>query len=458
MPHGYWGKVLRVDLSSGKIGVQEHDWKFYRRYLGGWNMVADTLLREVPGDADPLGPANVFVFAAGVCTGVTMSTSGRSAVGAKSPLTEGFGEADVGGFWGAELKHAGWDGIIITGASPVPVYLWIKDDQVEIREARHLWGRQTLEVQEAIKQELGDPRLRVAQIGPAGEKLSRHAVLLNDINHVAGRGGLGAVLGSKKLRAVAVRGTQSVAVADPEYIRSLVAFVREKVESDAATNRRHTWGTSGLVVGLSEAGGLPTRNFRDGAFEGAAHIDGHRMAETIRVKMDTCYACGIRCKPVVRVAGRYNVEPAYGGPEYETMAAFGSNCGVDDLEAIAKANELCARYGIDTISTGVTVAWAMEAYEKGLLTSKDTGGIDLRFGNAPAMVQAVELICKREGIGEFLSEGRLPLRSEAGPGQHGLRCARAQARSAAARPAHQVRAEYRLYRLADRRRPHAQYS
>ncbi len=416
MPNGYWGKVLRVNLSTGAVSVDTHDWRFYRMYLGGWNLVAYTLLNELPGDADPLGPANKFIFAAGVATGAPAQTSGRSAVGAKSPLTGGFGESDVGGFWGAELKRAGWDGIIVEGVSPKPVYLWIKDDQVEIRDAAHLWGKTTGEAQTMIRQELGDDLIRVSQIGPAGEKLCLNACVVNDINHAAGRTGMGAVLGSKKLRAVAVRGSQKVTIASPDLTKDLAVWLKGKIETDGMTIRRHTLGTAGVATGLNESGGLPTRNFRDGSFEGTAKIDGAHMAETIRVDMETCFSCAIRCKPAVKVTGRYEVDPLYGGPEYETIAALGSNCGVDDLEAIAMANQLCAMYGLDTISAGVVISWAMEAFERGLLTPQDTGGLEVRFGNAPVVPKLVEMICQREGFGDFLAQGAYRCAEQLGKG------------------------------------------
>ena len=412
----FWGKVLRVNLTTGETRVDEYDWKWYRTYLGGWGLIAYTLLKEVAGDVDPLGPDNVLIFAAGLLTGIPMGTSGRNAVGARSPLTGGFGESDVGGFWGAELRKAGWDGIIVEGASDRPVYLWIQDDQVEIRDAGHLWGKTTGDVQRAIQDDLGDRRARVCQIGIAGEKLALHACILNDINHAAGRTGLGAVMGSKRLRAIAVRGTRQVEVVDPEYIKGMTAWTKEKMETDGPTRRRSTIGTAGGMPGLNEAGGLPTRNFSQGYFEGASKIDGACIAETIRVKRDTCYACPIRCKPAVKVDGRYTVDPFYGGPEYETAAAFGSNCCVDDLEAVSMANQLCNAYGLDTISVGATISWAMEAFERGLLTTDDTDGLDLRFGNGDAVVELVEKIARREGFGDFLAQGAYRCAEQLGQG------------------------------------------
>jgi len=405
MAASFWGKILRVDLSSRSTSIVEYDWKWYRRYLGGWSLVAYTLLNEVPGTADPLDPENRFVFAPGVMTGVRMGGSGRNAIGAKSPLTGGFGEGDVGGFWGAELKRAGWDGIIIEGASDTPVYLWIVDDHVEICDASHLWGKPTGEVDALLRQELGEKRARISQIGPAGENLALHACVLNDINHAAGRGGLGAVLGAKKLRAVAVLGTRDVPVHDHDYIASLSGWVKGLLEEDEEVRLLHEYGMNGYTAMQNEVGGLPTRNFQEGVFEDVDNIEGVRMAETIRVKRDTCYACPIACKQVVATGEPYHVDATYGGPEYESIAALGSDCGVGDLAAICKANELCEAYGLDTISVGATIAWAMEAAEEQLLSRHDLDGIDLRFGNAEALVELVTKIGRNEGVGAWLAHG-----------------------------------------------------
>ena len=401
----FWGRTLRVNLTAGTISTDEYGWKWYRQYLGGWSLVAYTLLNEVPGNTDPLGPGNKFIFAPGLMTGVRIGGAGRNAVGAKSPLTGGFGESDVGGFWGAELKRAGWDGIIIEGMSKRPVYLWINDDHVEIRDASHLWGRKTGEVEDLIREELGEKRVRITQIGPAGEHLAMHACVLNDINHAAGRGGLGAVLGSKKLRAIATLGSKDVPVVDHGFFDKLRGWVQNLPKENAMIRLIHDYGQNGYTAIQNKAGGLPTRNFRQGVFEGVDKIEGVHMAETLRVKRDTCYACPIACKQVVKTGPPYNVDPLYGGPEYETVAAFGSSCGVDDLEAICKANELCNAYGLDTISVGATIAWAMEAYEKGLIDKEKTDGIDLHFGNAQAVVQLVEKIGKNEGVGAWLAKG-----------------------------------------------------
>ncbi len=400
MGKGFHNKILRVDLSTREVTVEEPGDDFYRIYFGGWGFIAHYLLNELEPGADPLGPENPLIFAPGVVTGAPAGGSGRSAVGAKSPLTGGFGGAEVGGYWGAELKRAGWDAIVVTGEAEEPVYLWIKDDEVELRDAAHLWGQETLDVETAIQDELGETRARVAQIGPAGENLVRYACIIHDVNRAAGRTGLGAVMGSKRLKAVAVRGSQRLDVADQKSVIGIGKWLSENVPQTM-----QDYGTAASVTALDLMGGLPTRNFQEGTFEGAEAITGTTMAETILVKNDTCYACPVRCKRVVEAEGRYDVAPEYGGPEYETLGAIGSACGIDDLEAIAYANQLCNAYGLDTISTGMTIAWAMECFERGLLTGEETGGLDLHFGNAEAMVTLVEQIAHREGFGDLLAEG-----------------------------------------------------
>jgi len=404
MPNGYCGKILYVDLTAKKITIEEPSEDFYRKYLGGWGFIAYELLKRAPRGVDPLAPENPLIFATGVASGTPIPGSGRHAVGAKSPLTGAFGEADVGGFWSAELKRAGFDAVVVTGASEGPVYLWIQDGEVEIRGAQHLWGKETAEVQSAIREEHGDGKIRVIQCGIAGENLVRFACVISDVNRAAGRTGLGAVMGSKKLRAVAVRGTGSVEVADPDGAKEIVDYVVGLRERWASL---HEHGTGGGIVQMDEVGRLPTRNFREGKFEGAEKIAGTTMTERLLIDRGTCHACPIACKRIVKADGEYTVDPDYGGPEYESLASLGSICGVDHLEAVAYANQLCNAYGLDTISTGVTIGWAMECFERGLLTAEDTGGLEPRFGDHKVMTQLVEQIARRDGLGDLLAEGSL---------------------------------------------------
>ena len=404
MLYGYNGKILRVDLSQGVTTIDEPDESFYRRYIGGRGFISYFLLKELAGGEDALSPKNKLIFATGPVTGAP-TAGGRNSVGAKSPLTNGYGDAEVGGYWGAELKQAGYDAIIIEGKSENPVYLRIEDGKAEIRDARHLWGKTTGECQELIQKELEDRNVRVAQIGIAGENQVRYACVVNDLNHAAGRTGMGAVMGSKKLKAIAVRGHQKIALSDTGTVNSLAKWVRDNFKANKTTAGLSESGTAGGLTGLSTTGGLPTRNFQQGMFNGADKISGAAINENILVGRGGCYACPIRCKPKVAVGEPYNVDPIYGGPEYETLASLGSNCGIDNLEAIAKGNELCGAYGLDTISTGASIAFAMECFEHGILTEKDTDGLKLYFGNVQAMVQLIAMIAKRKGIGEVLADG-----------------------------------------------------
>jgi len=401
-PFGYTGKILRVNLTNKEISVEEPEDKFYRTYLGGTALVGYYLLKEVKPGIDPLGPDNKLIFTSGVVSGVPVAGAGRSGAGAKSPLTGGWGDGQAGGFWPAEIKRAGWDAIIIEGKADSPVYIWIQNENVEIRDASHIWGKTTLDAENAIKSELGDKRIRVAQIGPAGEKLARIAAIANDVTHYYGRSGLGAVMGSKNLRAIAVRGTKSLPIADPEKMKEIAKWL---VENKKLVQWATDFGTAAGVQALNKMSILPTYNFREGQFEHADDISGPTMTNTILESRGNCYACPVNCKREVRVGPPYNVDPAYGGPEYETIGALGSLCGVGDLKAIANGNQTCNAYGLDTIGTGTTIAFAMECFENGIITKEDTGGIELKFGNAEAMMKMVEMIAKREGIGDILAEG-----------------------------------------------------
>jgi len=418
LPYGYNGKVLRVDLSKGDIRVEKPSDSFYRRYFGGRAVIAHYLLKELRPGTDPMGPENLLIFAPGVVTGALIPGGGRNSVGARSPLTGAYGEAEAGGFFGAELKHAGYDGIVVRGRAESPVYLWVHDGEAEIRDAGHLWGLDIGDSQEVIRKELGDRLVRTAQVGRAGERMVRFACVINDLKHSAGRVGMGAVMGSKNLKAVAARGHGGPGAADPEKLKELTRWLVDNLEEKKG--RMHEFGTGAVMTEHVLSGNLPVRNFRDGDFPNVEAISAQAVKETVRIRMESCYFCPVRCKKVVRVEEPWAVDPIYGGPEYETLAALGSNCGIDDLKAICKANELCQRYTLDTISTGCTIAFAMECYEKGMITKKDTGGINLTFGNPEAMVETVELIAKREGIGDLLAEGTMRAAEKIGKGSEKL--------------------------------------
>jgi len=403
MPYGYTGERLRVDLTSEKVSYERPDEKWYRTYLGGMCSIAYHLLRDVKKHTNPLGPENLLIFSMGPITGTPVSGSGRNAVGAKSPLTGGFGEADAGGFWQVELKCAGFDEIIFTGEAEKPLWLWVNDGKAELRDASGLWGMEIAEAESKMRKEVNEDQARSALIGPAGEKKARMACIINDLKHAAGRCGLGAVMGSKKLKGVIVRGHNAPKLYQPEKVSDLARVLVSRIESEA--KGMHDYGTGAMMDTYATTGNLPTRNFRDGNFEDHMKIDARTIKDTYRVGMGTCYACAVRCKKEVKLESPYKVEERYGGPEYETLGAFGSDCGVSDLAAICKANELCQRYGLDTISTGCTIAFAMECFQHGIITSKDMDGLDLRFGNSEAVLKAIEMIGRREGIGVVLAEG-----------------------------------------------------
>jgi aldehyde:ferredoxin oxidoreductase len=415
MLYGYNGKILHVDLSSATLHKEEPPEEFYRKHLGGSALNLYYLLKQMPIGVDPLGPENILALSVSGVTGVPISGQSRMTASAKSPLTGAIGDSQSGGFWPAEFKFAGFDAVIITGKSPTPVYLWIHDGQAELRDAAQVWGMHTGDAERVLKDELEDNKVKILQIGPAGEKLVRFAALISNCNRANGRTGMGAVMGSKNLKAVVVRGSRKPSVADPDAFKALVHQGAKDFPKSMVAGMGK-FGTSAAVGGQQAVGGLPSFNFNSGIYDGWEKIDGTTMYDTLRkgrkedkqqtYGRDTCFGCIVYCKPVVEIkAGPYTVDSTYGGPEYETLAAFGSYCGIDDLAAVAKANEICNRYGMDTISCGATIAWAMEMFEAGGLTPEDTGGLDLKFGNAAAMVKLTEMIANRQGFGDVLAEG-----------------------------------------------------
>jgi aldehyde:ferredoxin oxidoreductase len=406
MLYGFAGKVLHVDLTNGTLDVEEPPEDFYRKYWGGSLMGLYYLMQHTPAGADALGPDNALVFAISAPTGLAISGQSRATAVAKSPLTGCVGDSQAGGFWPAELKFSGFDAIVIRGASPKPVYLWLHDGEAEIRDAAHLWGKITGEAEAAIKEELGDAKIEVAQIGPAGEKRVRFAAIMNMSNRAHGRTGLGAVMGAKNLKAVAVRGRLRPKPADPKAIARLAKTGPGEYENNASVANLGDLGTANAMLAQNAAGGQPSHNYTSGVFEGAEAISGERMHDTILKERDTCYACIVRCKRVVATEYKgQKVDPFYGGPEYETLSTFGSYCNIADLDALALAHQLCAQYGVDTMTAGATIAFAMECFEHGLITADDTDGIELRFGDADAMLAMLRKMLDREGFGDILAEG-----------------------------------------------------
>ena len=398
MTYGYNGKILMVNLSQMAIAIEEPDEKFYRTYLGGKGIGIYYLLKELERGIDPLGPENKLIFAASVITGAPAPAICRYSVISKSPLSGGYGESEVGGWWGPELKFAGFDAIVVEGKAEKPVYIFINDEKVQFKDAEHLRGLSTGDTDKAIKEELGAKDIRILSIGPAGENLVRYACISNNLIHVNGRSGMGAVMGSKNLKAVAVKGTRSIKVKDPERVKQIATWYAKNFKDYPLTKSLYEHGTHFGVDRLNAMGLLPTRNFRSGEFNLSGQINCKSLEESHVLKKKGCFACPMRCKKVL-------VDREYEAPEYETVAAFGSNLGVSNLEIILRANELCNRYGLDTISTGVSIAFIMECVEKGILSEKDFDGLDVRFGSEASVLEVIEMIAFRKGIGNILAEG-----------------------------------------------------
>src|SRR5215467_6778979 len=367
----------------------------------------------MPAGAEPLGPDNVLVMAVSPLTGLAISGQSRMTACARSPLTGAIGDSQCGGFFPAEMRSAGVDAIVFTGCAPEPVYLWVHDGQCELRPAGHLWGKVTGEVDHLLKTEVADEKAETAQIGPAGENLVRFAAIMNMANRANGRTGMGAVMGSKNLKAVVVRGTKPPKPVKAEEFRGLVKKLKELQEANPGIGWFGEFGTAGVLAIQDKMGGQPTRNYTEGTFEDAKAIDGSTLVKTILKERDTCYACVIKCKRVVEVNDPdLRIDPVYGGPEYETLTFFGTMCGVGDLKLLSKASADANMYGMDSISCGATIAWAMEAKAKGLL---DDQGLGLAFGDGQSVLRAIEAIALRRGVGDLLAEGSLRAARTLGP-------------------------------------------
>ena len=401
---GYTGRLLLVDLGKGKVRVDETPEGYARAFLGGSGLACRMLVDMVGPDTDPLSPDNVLIFMAGPLTGTKAPCCGRYTICSKSPLTGIWGESNAGGYFGPRMKFSGFDGLVIVGRSEEPVYLYVHDGEAELRLAKDLWGLTTFEAQEALRRELGED-VSVACIGPAGEKLVRFACVLNDGGRAAGRCGMGAVMGSKRLKAVAVSGRGEVPVADPEGLEEAASRAREAIEESMLTGIFREFGTAGYVDYAQELGDMPNRYFSQGLFEEADRISGMTMAETIQVGRRACYGCPIGCIRVIEVReGRY-ATPRTDGPGYEALAAFGSNLLVDDLEAISHLNYLCNALGLDVISCGVVLGFAYRLFEEGVIGPDDTGGLRLEWGDPGPAVELVKATAERRGLGAVMAEG-----------------------------------------------------
>lgn len=398
---GYCGKLLRVNLSTGEIKKEPLDLTVAKKFIGGRGLGSYILAQEIDPKVDPLSPDNKIIFATGPLTGSSAPTSGRYMVVTKSPLTGTIACSNSGGFWGAELKFAGYDLIIVEGKAAQPCYIYIKDDVVEIRNAEKYWGRLVSETTSLLLEEVGDKKARVLTIGPAGEKLSPIAAVMNEKYRAAGRSGVGAVMGSKNLKAIVVRGSGCVEPAEPEKTKELLSTLLKKIRENGVTGQGlPNYGTAVLVNIINENGIFPTNNFQKAYFPDADEISGETLAEKYLVKKDPCYRCPIACGRYCKVDGEEG-----GGPEYETIWAFGADCGVNDLAAIIKANNLCNEYGLDTISAGATIACAMELFEKGYIKPEELDGPELKFGSAEAIIEWTRKMGAGEGFGAKLAQG-----------------------------------------------------
>jgi len=413
--YGWNGRIMYVDLTEEKIWKEPLSKELREDFIGGRGVNVKLLWELTEPGVDPLSPGNVLIFGAGPLTGTTAPMTGRMTITSKSPATNLYVKTSMGGHFAGELKFAGYDHIVFLGASEKPVFLWIDDDTIELRDAEGLWGLDVRETDTAIKKDLGDRDIRVASIGPAGENLVMYAAVMNSIYNAAARSGTGAVMGSKNLKAVAVRGTGKIEVRDPERLSEAVSTTIEGLRERVAY---FEYGTSGGIDRLNDVRTMPSYNFQSGYIKDGHLLSGRYFSELGYLKAKRaqvgCFGCIVGCH-------LYNVVekgPYMGhavGPEYETSFSLGFTTGVADPEAVLKANELCNIMGLDTISTGVTIGWAMESYEKGVLTKDDTDGLDLRFGNAEALVKLIPMIAHREGkIGNLLAEGTKRAAEKAG--------------------------------------------
>lgn len=411
--------ILEIDLSSKIIEAKVLDGETYRLYPGGSSLGMYLLLKGMGAGVDHLSPDNLLVFSVSALTGLPISGISRMVVTTKSPLTGTAGDSQAGGFFPIHLKANGWDAVVVKGKAEEPIYVYIDGNDIKLLDASEIWGKVTGEAEDIIKKELGSKDLEIAQIGPAGENLVKYACIINMCNRANGRNGTGAVMGSKNLKAIVVKKKKAMSPYDKNKFMELSRSVKDRLKENAALAGLGEHGTDGDLEGFSEIGFLPTKNWTTGYFpEGAGKITGTTMTETILKERDTCYSCAVRCKRVVEVPGK--VDPLYGGPEYETCATFGSYCGISSLEDVSLANQLCNMYGIDTISCGATIAFAMECYEKGLLSDADTEGLKLNFGNSDVLKPLIEKIAYRAGIGDLLAEGSMRAANRIGKGAEAL--------------------------------------
>jgi aldehyde:ferredoxin oxidoreductase len=413
MMDGYAGRILRVNLTEGTITTEPTPEKVLQEFLGGRGLGAYLLWTEVPAGIDPLGPENKLFISPGPLSGTLFPGAGKMDFTTRSPLTGGYADASMGGLLTAEIKYAGYDSIILEGVSPEPVYLYIDDDTVELRDANAYWGMGSFALETELKEELGE-EFQIATIGPAGEQRVKYACINHDFGRQAGRGGVGTVMGAKQVKAIAVRGTGGIPIADVEAFTQISREAYRACKEAQALKAWTRYGTMMVTSWCDKNGALPTRNFQSGSFEEASNIYAPVFRRTIVVTDKGCFGCPCPC-------GKYSHSKKHDiyveGPEYETNGMLGSDLGLSDIEDIAKANQLCDELGLDTISAGGCIAWAMECYERGVLDQEQIGGLDLRFGNAEAVFTLIERIAHREGwLGNLLAEGVKQAAAEVGQG------------------------------------------
>jgi aldehyde:ferredoxin oxidoreductase len=409
-------RILNVDLSSGRTWLEEVDREDLLHFLGGRGINAKLLYERVPKGIDPLGPDNVLIFGPGTLTGTSAPSSGRTSVTCKGPATGLYLKVSVGGHLGAELKYAGYDYLVIHGGAENPVFLWIDDDAVELRDARHLWGLGTREADRLIREELGDDEIETGLIGPAGETKVLFSCIIFSLYNSASRGGVGAVMGSKNLKAIAARGTGGLRVAEGDEFFELAARTRRELAQDAGSNTLHRWGTSGSLPDLNEMKMLPSYNFNQVRIDQAEKLSGQYMEdEGYLTGRESCFSCSTACHRFVRTLEHKYGEVRDSGPELETVMSLGAECGIIDTEAVIKGNQLCNDYGMDVISVGHVISWAMECYEKGVIKGKQADNLDLHFGNAESQLELIRRIALREGLlGDLLANGAKQAAEEVG--------------------------------------------
>jgi len=413
--YGLIGKILRVNLTEGKITEEEIPEELVRKYLGGRGLASRYLFNEVKPGVDPLGPENKLIFMSGLLTGTQYPSASRYSVVAKSPLTGLWGQASSGGYWGVDLKKSGFDGIIFEGISQTPVYLVIDNGKAELRDAQELWGKNVFETTEILKEKLGK-KFNIACIGQAGERLVKYASIMNDKHRAAGRCGFGAVMGSKNLKAIGVSGTEEIKIADEEGFKNLSEKLFNLLDESILRFGMGEFGTNMVLDMVNIVGGFPTRNWQTGVCPFVDEINGTALKDKLSPSPKGCFACPVKCGRMSEIRqGPYAGQKGE-GPEYESVGTFGGMCYVDNLEAITYAHFLCNDYGLDTISCGSTIAFTMECFEKGILTKEDYDGFEINFGDAEKMVNLVHKIAKREGIGDLLAEGTKRMAEKLGQG------------------------------------------